>query len=107
MPGFSWEITEHTLNIKTGSESVKQGLLCFNQEKHRAMGKELSRLLVIGFIKEIQHPNWIANLVLMPKKNEKMRMCVDYMSLNKVCPKDPFPLPRIDQVVDLTTGGSS
>jgi hypothetical protein len=71
MPGFSWEITEHTLNIKTGSESVKQGLLCFNQEKHRAMGKELSRLLVIGFIKEIQHPNWIANLVLMPKKNEK------------------------------------
>jgi hypothetical protein len=63
----------------------------FNQEKRRAMDEELSRLLVAGFVKEVWHPFWIANPVLVPKKNRKWRMCVDYTSLNKVCPKDPLP----------------
>jgi hypothetical protein len=53
MSGASREVTEHTLNIKPGSRLIKQGMWCFNQEKHQAIGKELSRLLVIGFIKEI------------------------------------------------------
>jgi hypothetical protein len=102
MSTISWEVTEHTLNIKPGSNPVKQGLRCFNKEKHRAMGEELSRLLAARFVKEIQHPDWIANLILIPKKNGKWRICLDYMSLNKACPKDPFPLPHIDLVVDLT-----
>jgi hypothetical protein len=68
----------------------------FNQEKNRAMGEELSRLLAAGFVREIQHPDWIANLVLVPKKNGKWWMCVDYTSQNKTCLKDPFPLPQID-----------
>jgi hypothetical protein len=50
------------------------------------------------------HPEWLANTVLVKKKNKKWSMGVDYMSLNKVCPKDLFPLPRIDQVVDSTAG---
>jgi hypothetical protein len=53
MQSISQEVTEHTLNIKPGSRPVKQGLRCFNQEKHRVMGEELSRLLVAGFIKEV------------------------------------------------------
>jgi hypothetical protein len=57
MSGISLEVTEHTLNIKPGSKPVKQGLRCFNQEKRQAMGEELSRLLVVGFVKEIQHPS--------------------------------------------------
>jgi hypothetical protein len=68
------------------------------------MGKELSMLLASSFIKEVQHPNWIANPVLVQKKNGKWQMCVDYTSLNKACPKDRFPLPRTNQVVDLTAG---
>jgi hypothetical protein len=60
------------------------------------MGEELSMLLVAGFIKEVQHPDWIANLVLMPKKSRKWQMCVDYTSLNKEGSKVPFPLPFID-----------
>jgi hypothetical protein len=92
MPGVSREVTEHMLNIKPGSKPIKQGLKRFNQEKRRAMGEELSRLLVVDFMKEVQHLNWIANLVLVPKKSGKWRMCVDYMSLNKACPKDSFPL---------------
>jgi hypothetical protein len=67
------------------------------------MGEELSRLLATGFIKEVQCPDWIANPVLMPKKNGKWQMCVDYTSLNKACPKNPFPLLQINQVVDLTS----
>jgi hypothetical protein len=65
---------------------------------------ELQKLLEAGFIKEVFHPTWLANPVLVKKKNEKWRMCVDYTSLNKACPKVPFPLPRIDQIVDSTIG---
>jgi hypothetical protein len=96
----SWEVSEHTLNIKL----VKQALQHFNQEKHQGMDEELSRLLATSFVKEIQHLDWIANPVLVPKKNGKWRMCVDYKSLNKACSNDPFPLPHIDQVVDLIVG---
>jgi hypothetical protein len=69
MLGVSREVTEHTLNIKPSSKPIKQGLRCFNQEKRRAMGEELSRLLTIGFTKEVQHPDWIANHILVQKKN--------------------------------------
>lgn len=55
------------------------------------------------FVREIHHLEWVANHVLI-KKNESRRMCVDYTSLNKACSKDPFPLPRIDQVIDSTVG---
>jgi hypothetical protein len=72
MPGVSREVIEHTLNIKPGSRPIKQGMQCFNQEKHRAMGEELSRLLATSFVKEVQHPNWIANPVLIPKKEWEM-----------------------------------
>jgi hypothetical protein len=57
------------------------------------MDGELSRLLAAGFVKEIQHSDWIANPVLVPKKSGKLWMCVDYTSLNKICVKDSFPLP--------------
>jgi hypothetical protein len=65
---------------------------------------ELRKLLEAGFIKEVFHPMWLANPVLVKKKNGKWQMCVDYTSLNKACPKVPFPLPRIDQIVDSTAG---
>jgi hypothetical protein len=60
--------------------------------------------MAAGFIKEVFHPEWLANPVLVKKKSGKWRMCVDYTGLNKACPKVPYPLPRIDQIVDSTTG---
>jgi hypothetical protein len=63
-------------------------------------------LLDAGFIKEVFHPNWLANPVLEPKKNKEWRMCVDYTNLNKTCKKDPFGLPQIDQVMDSMAGFS-
>jgi hypothetical protein len=67
-----------------------------------AIRVEVNRLLAASFIKEVYHPEWLANPVLVRKKNNKWRMCVDYIDLNKHCPKDPFGLPRIDEVVDST-----
>jgi hypothetical protein len=66
--------------------------------------EKIARLLDAGFIKEVYHPDWLANPILVPKKNKEWRMCVDYTDLNKACKKDPFRLPRIDQVVDSTAG---
>jgi hypothetical protein len=71
MTGISQVIAEHTLNIKPGSKPVKQGMRFFNQEKRKAIGEDLARLLAACFIKEVQHPDWIANLVIVPKKNGK------------------------------------
>ena len=57
-----------------------------------------------GAIKEAFYPEWLANTVVVKNKSEKWRDCVDFMDLNKACPKDPFPMPRIDQLVDATAG---
>ena len=57
-----------------------------------------------GTIKEVFYPKWLANTVVVKKKNEKWQVCMDFMDLNKACPKDPFPMPRIDQLVDTTAG---
>ena len=96
MPGIPREVAEHTLKIHLGSKPVKQRLRRFDEEKCRAIGKEIAKLSAVGFIREVHHPEWLANPVLVQNKSRKWRMCVDYTGLNKACPKDPFPLPRID-----------
>ena len=65
---------------------------------------DVNKLLSAGFIREVYYPDWLANVVLVKKANEKWRMCMDFMDLNKACLKDSFPLPRIDQLVDSTAG---
>ena len=74
------------------------------RRKWQAIGEEIVRLLAAGFIREAAHPEWLANPVMVRKKNMSWRMCVDYTDLNKACPKDPFPLPHIDQIIDSTAG---
>jgi hypothetical protein len=104
MSGIPREVVEHALDIRAGSRLARQRLRRFDEEKRRAIGEEIQKLLAVGFIKEVSHPEWLANPVLVKKKNGKWRMCVDYTGLNKACPKVPFPLPRIDQIVDSTAG---
>ena len=62
------------------------------------------KLKEAGAIKEVFYPKWLANTVVVKKKVEKWRICVDFTDLNKACPKDPFPMPQIDQLVDATVG---
>jgi hypothetical protein len=91
MKGIPREATEHSLRINPRSNPLKQRLCRFHEEKRKAIEEEISKLLAAGFIREINHPEWLANPVLVRKKNGKWRMCVDYTGLNKACPKDPFP----------------
>ena len=68
------------------------------------MNLEVQRLKEAGAIKEIFFLRWLENTVVVKKKNGKWRVCVDFTDLNRVCPKDPFPMPKIDQLVDATYG---
>jgi hypothetical protein len=104
MTGILREVTEHELCIKPGSKPMHQRLHRFDDERHRAIGEETAKLLAAGFIRKVYHSDWLANFILVKKKNGKWRMCVDYTGLNKACLKDLFPLPRIDQIVDSTSG---
>ena len=61
---------------------------------------KVNKLLASGFIRKVYYPDWLVNVVLVKKANEKWRMCVDFINLNKAYLKNSFPLPRIDQLVD-------
>ena len=85
MPGIPREVAEHTLKIHSGSRPEKQRMHRFDEEKRRAIGEEIAKFLMDGFIKEVYRPEWLANPVLVRKKSGKWRMCVDYTGLNKYC----------------------
>ncbi|RLM98905.1 retrotransposon protein, putative, Ty3-gypsy subclass, expressed [Panicum miliaceum] len=105
MLGVPKELIEHCLKVDPKATPKKQRLRRFAPDKREAIKRELAKLLAAGFIKEVYHLEWLANPVLVLKKyNNQWRMCVDYTDLNKHCPKDPFALPRIDQVIDSTAG---
>jgi hypothetical protein len=105
MLGIPRELVEHALNVDPKAKPVKQPLRRFDEPKRKAIASELYRLENAGFIREIKMSTWVSNSVIVPKKNtDVQRVCVDYTSLNKHYPKDPFPLPRIDQIIDSTAG---
>nr|AAP53982.2 retrotransposon protein, putative, unclassified [Oryza sativa Japonica Group] len=104
MPGVPREVIEHRLAVRPGARLVRQKVRRQAPERQAFIREEVARLLEAGFIREVIHPEWLANPVVVPKANGKLRMCIDYTDLNKACPKDPYPLPRIDQIVDSTAG---
>jgi hypothetical protein len=80
MPGIPRDVSEHSLDIRAGARPVKQHLRRFDEEKRRAIGEEVHKLMAAGFITEVFHPEWLANPVLVKKKGGKWRMCVDAYS---------------------------
>jgi hypothetical protein len=104
MPGIPREVIEHHLKIHPDAKPVSQKPRRQSVERQDFIRKEVQKLPDAGFIEEVHHPVWLANPVIVPKANGKLRMCIDYTSLNKACHKDPYPLPRIDQIVDSTSG---
>ena len=104
MLGMPPEVAKHALRLVPSSKPTKQHLHRFDDERRRAIDEEIAKLLAARFIKEVYHSDWLANHVLVKKKTGKWRICIDYTGLNKACPKDHFPLPRIDQIVDSTSG---
>ncbi|KAK9050558.1 hypothetical protein SSX86_029875 [Deinandra increscens subsp. villosa] len=104
MTGISKSIITHKLGIDNSFRPIHQKRRKFAPEKNIIIQEEVDRLLKAGMIREVKFPRWLANVVVVGKKNGKWRVCVDYTDLNRACPKDPFPLPHIDSMVDATAG---
>ena len=104
MPGIPPSIIQHCLKVDPEKKLVQQKRRVFAPERNEAVMDEVNKLLAANFIREVYYPEWLANVVMVKKANGKWRMCVDFTDLSNACPKDSFPLPRIDQLVDSTTG---
>jgi hypothetical protein len=94
----------HSLNVDPFIRPVVQKGRQISPIHQEAVCEEVDRLIKAGTIKDILYPTWLSNTVVVKKKNGKWRVCIDFTDLNKACPKDPFPLPKIDQLVDATSG---
>ena len=104
MGGIDPTVITHRLNTSPSFKPVKQKRRSFTPERQKAINEEVGKLLQAGAIKEVEYPEWLANVVLVKKANGKWRLCIDFTDINKACPKDSFPLPRIDLIVDATVG---
>ena len=102
MPGIDPSVITHRLNVCPSSKLVQQKKRVFALERDNAIKDEVQKLIAVKFIREVYYPDWLANVVMVKKANGKWRMCVNFTDLNKACPKDSNPLPRIDQLMDST-----
>ena len=96
--GVPREVIQHHLRVCPNIRPMKLRARRQPTEKQAFIVQETRNLEAAGAIREVRYPEWLANPVLVPKKGGKERMCVDFTNLNKACPQDPFPLPRIDQI---------
>jgi hypothetical protein len=101
--GVNRDVIEYSLNVDLAIRPRKQKLRKMFDDKTEGARNKVKRLLSVGVIREVTYPEWLANTVIVKKANGKWRMCIDFTDLNKACPKDEFPLPRIDSLVDAAT----
>ena len=104
MPEIDPSVITHRLNVSLSYKLVCQKKGVFAPERDNAIKEKVYKLVTAEYIHEVYYLDWLANVVIIKKANGKWRMCMDFTNLNKACPKDSYPLPRIDQMVDLTTG---
>ena len=102
--GINPTVITHRLNVSPSFNPIKQKRRSFAPERQKSINEEVSKLLQAGAIMEVEYPEWLANVVLVKKANGKWRFCIDFIVINKACPKDSLPLPRIDLIVDATAG---
>ena len=96
MVRISPTIASHKLNVLPIGKPVRQRVRRFYPNRHQIIQVEVDNLQAASFIREVKYPEWLANVVVVSKKGSKWRVC----NLNEACPKNRFPLPRIDQIVD-------
>ena len=104
MPGLDPTIVQHHLPILPHARSITQKLRRLHPRWSLQVKKEIQKQLNVGFLSVVEYPEWLANVIPIPKKDGKVRVCVDFKDLNKASPKDDFPLPHIDMLVDSTAG---
>jgi hypothetical protein len=100
LQGVDRDIIEHALETDERIPPKKQKFWKMSEEKVKVVEAEVQRLQDAKVIREVKYPVWLANTVLVKKKNGKWRMCVDFTDFNKACKKDDFPLERVDKIVD-------
>ncbi|CAL2266599.1 unnamed protein product [Prunus armeniaca] len=104
MRGIEPQIICHRLHVNPAIKPIAQKRRNFAPERVAIIEAEIDKLLAAGFIEEVSYVEWLANVVLVAKKDKGLRrVCVNYTDLNKACLKDNFPLPRIDQLVVSTS----
>lgn len=104
MPGLDLELVLHHLPLLLGIKPYKQKLRKMHPQITLLVKVELQKILGVGFIRPIDYVEWISNLVPVTKPTGVIRICMDLRDLNKASPKDDFPLPNIDMIIDLTVG---
>lgn len=104
MPGINPQVAVHKPSLNPAAKPIKQRKRYFAPELNQAIAEEVEKLLAAGFIKQVYYPDWLSNVVMVRKQSGKWRMCIDFTDLNKACPKDSFPLLRIDTLVDSMAG---
>ena len=104
MGGIDPTVITHRMNVSPSFKPVKQKRRSFAPDRQEAINEEVGKLVQAGAIREVEYPKWLANIILVKKSNGKWRLCIDFIDINRACPKDSFPLPRIDLIVDATSG---
>ena len=104
MPGLDLDFITHKLNVDPLVPPKKQKSRRSAKPYVEAVKDEVEKLNQAGAIKEVFFLKWLSNTIVVKKKNEKWRVCVNFTDLNRAYPKDPFPIPKIDQLVDATYG---
>ena len=101
MPGIHPVMASHKLNI---SRPIWKKIRLFHPDKQKIIKTKIEKLLTIGFIREVKYWDWLANMVVVPKRDGRWIVCVDYTNLNDVYPNNSFLLSQIDQIVDAIIG---
>ncbi|GKV11132.1 hypothetical protein SLEP1_g22414 [Rubroshorea leprosula] len=104
MPGIPTSVYQHKLSTNPLKKPVAQKRRLFGGERLQAVKEEVEKLLQAGFVRKVDYCEWVANPVLVKKANGKWRMCIDYTNLNNACPKDYYPMPSIDKLVEAASG---
>ena len=104
MGGIDPTVITHRLNTSSSFKPVKKKRRSLAPKRQKAINEKVGKLLQAGAIREVEDPEWLANVVLVKKANGKWRLCIDFTDINKACLNDSFPLPRIDLIVDATAG---
>ena len=104
MGGIDPVVITHRMNVSPSFKPIKQKRRSFAPERQKAINEEVGKLLQAGAIREVEYLEWLTNVVLVKKANGKWRLCIDFIDINRACPKDSFPLSRIDLIIDATAG---
>ena len=104
MGGIDPTVITHRLNVIPTFKPVKQKRRSFAPERQEAINEEVDKLLQAGAIREVEYREWLANDILVKKANGKWQLCIEFTDISKACPKDSFPLPLIDLIMDATAG---